>query len=279
MRQTISILVPLAVLLCKASGAEACTAPPYEDVFVPSGTAPVDGFAAEIGDPGRSLPMLVDDTGLAVELVTTSGPGTRWTVKPAKALVPGGHYSFRFQLGRRLDPTDTVPQSIDLTASPAAPLPVDAGTLRVETDALTTSPTFHVEWDRAPALQAYSSLLETHFLIDGMPLSDLERSQSGQSFSAVCDRQQPTRDSCGEVEAVPAGRHTVTLTARLFGSAAPLPELSTVIDVHCPTAVPLGNDSYDPDGGACAVAGRSADAGLVGLGAALGLLLVRRRSR
>jgi hypothetical protein len=275
------LVVFLVVFLGRSSVAAACTLPPYEDVFVPSGTIPDDAFAAEIGDPSRSLPALVDATGTAVELASSPGPGARWTVKPVQALVPGAHYTFRYQLGRRFDLTDTVAQSVDFVAGPSAPAPEVAGTLRVQVDPATTSSelqTFHVLWDRAPALQAFASLLEIHYQVDGMELSDLSVSPSGQSIDRVCDRPQPVLDSCGDVMGVLAGRHTVTLTARVYGSAAPLPILSTSIDVQCQTQVPLGNDAYQPEQG-CAVAGGAGRTGLAGLAAAGAFLWWTRRRR
>ena len=75
-----------------------------------------------------------------------------------------------------------------------------------------------------------------------------------------------------------AGRHTVTLTARVYGSAAPLPILSTSIDVQCQTQVPLGNDAYQPEQG-CAVAGGAGRTGLAGLAAAGAFLWWTRRRR
>jgi hypothetical protein len=53
-RKAVPVLTVVAILLGKAVVAAACTAPRYEEVFVPSGTVPADGFAAEIGEPSRS---------------------------------------------------------------------------------------------------------------------------------------------------------------------------------------------------------------------------------
>src|SRR3954465_8091190 len=159
-RKAVPVLSAVAILLCKSVVAWACVAPQYGGVFVPSGTVPADGFAAEIGDPSRSVPVLLDDAGVQVELVTTPGPATRWTVKPIQALVPGAHYTFRFQLGRWLHLTDTVPQSVDFDAGPPAPAPESAGALHIEAEppgAASGTRLFHVQWDRAPALQAYAS--------------------------------------------------------------------------------------------------------------------------
>lgn len=269
--KAISGLGALIVLLARSVVASACTLPQYEQVFVPHGTVPADGFAAEIGDPSRSMPVLLDDAGMSVKLVSTQGPATRWTVRSAQPLAPGAHYTFRFQLGKQLDPTDGVPQSIELTAGPSAPPPEISGTLQVQADPLdATSRTqfFHVQWNRAPAVQAYASLLEIHFLVDGQVLSTLTSSEETATVGGMCDSPQPTKDSCGDIFTSTAGRHTVSLTARLFGSAAPLPAPSVSIDMQC-----------DPHG--CTVAGGSSDAGFprIAVAAALVLSLVLFRRK
>lgn len=276
----------LAILLGKAAVASACTQAPYEDVFVPSGTVPVDAFAAEIGDPDHSMPALVDDAGATIDLVTTPGPATRWTVRPARALVPGANYTFRYQLARRFDATDTVPQSVELTAGPSAPTPEAAGTLQVQADPLdsaTSTQTLHLQWDRSPALQAYASLLEIHFMVDGKIVSPLAASQMAGTLSAMCGATQPTWDSCGDVWTVPGGHHTFTVSARLFGSAEPLPPPTATIDVCArPTPTPLGGDTAGPDMAGCAVAGDASGSALTALAGAvvsLALALGRRERR
>jgi len=275
-RQTASILGALAVLLGRSVVASACTLAPDEDVFVPSGTVPADGFAAEIGDPAHSMPQLVDDAGAPVELAVTPGPATRWTVKPTGALVPGAHYTFRFQLARRLDPTATAPQSVDLTAGPSAPAPEAAGTLQVQADPpdfATGTHFFHVQWNRAPALEPFASLLEIHFLVDGEVLSSLSSSHSMATISGMCESPRTMLDSCGEVWTVPAGHHTVTVSARLFGSATPLPPPTASVDVQCPR----------PPGGCAVVEGSagpaSEAAGIAFAGVAVSLVLFRRKRR
>jgi len=268
--KTVSVLGALAVLLGRSEVASACTQPQYEEVFVPSGTVPADGFAAEIGDPSRSMPALLDDAGMSVELVTTQGPATRWTVRPAKALVPGAHYTFRFQRAKFRDPTDGVQQSSELTAGPSAPPPETAGTLQVHADPLDAASRtqfFEVQWNRAPALQAYASLLEIHFLVDGQVLSTLTSSEETATIGGMCDSPQPAKDSCGDIVNSTAGRHTVSLTARVFGSAAPLPAPSVSIDMRCGGA----------DG--CAVAGGSSDAAVTGIAGALLLSLMSSRRK
>lgn len=279
-RRAASILGALAILLGRSWVASACTLAPYEDVFVPSGTVPADGFAAEIGDPAWSMPALLDDAGTPVELMTAPGPATRWTVRAAQALEPGAHYTFRYQLARRFDSTDTVAKSVDLTAGPFAPAPDSAGALRVEADpaaAASAAPSFLVQWDRAPALQPYASLLEIHFMVDGMILSTLSSSESAATVTGMCDRPEPILDSCGDVFGVPAGHHTVTVAARLFGSASPLPPPSTSVDVPC-TPTPVDHGVTGTQAG-CAVAAGSADAAPPALAAAVMLLWLARSRR
>lgn len=278
-------VLTLAVLLGRPVVAWACTLAPYEEVFVPSGTVPADGFAAEIGDPSRSMPALLDEAGAAVELVTTQGPGARWTVRPARALVPAAHYTFHFQRAKRLDPSQSDPQTVELTTGPAAPPPDSAGALHVQADppdAASGTQFFHVAWERAAALQPYASLLEFHFMVDGAPLSTLSSSATEATISGACESAQPAKDSCGDIWTVTAGPHTVTLTARLFGMDASLPALSASIDVACSTPIPGGNGVVDPDAPrhGCAVAGGSSDAALTGIAAAaLSLVLSRRKRR
>jgi hypothetical protein len=151
--------------------------------------------------------------------------------------------------------------------------------LRVESDlGVPSLPTYHLIWERDPALQAYSSLLETHYLIDEEPLSSLNSSASGQAVYGVCDGQQAIKDSCGEVSGVPPGRHTLSVTTRVFGSATPLPTLSAAVDIACSNALPI-KDAYPP-GCDCAVADGIGDPGLAAIAAtALGLCLLRTRRR
>ncbi|HEX2660241.1 MAG TPA: hypothetical protein VHU40_18285, partial [Polyangia bacterium] len=234
--------IALLTLVGRSSFVAACGLPQYETVFVPSGTVPDDAFAAEIGDPARSAPTLTDASGAAVALTVVPGPGARFTVRPTQALIPGAHYTFRYNLGRAFKPEETVPQTVDIVAGPATPVPETAGALRVQVDPVATSSalqTFHILWDRAPALDAYRPLLEMHYLIDEQPLSDLNLASSSQNVDRVCDRPQPVIDSCGEIMGVLPGHHVVTLTVRVYGSAAPLPVLTTAIDVQCQAPVPF----------------------------------------
>jgi hypothetical protein len=103
----------LAVLLGKSAAAGACTQAPYEDMFVPSGSVPSDGFAAEIGDPSRSLPVLVDDAGLMVG---------RTLVGPKEAGLEGFHNDGFAALVRWLVGIDHLPERCAAASVAALPL-------------------------------------------------------------------------------------------------------------------------------------------------------------